>query len=100
MIELAFIANNREIILYRIQDKVITYLDRIWKNGLQIIPINEQFEALKKSHSPFARTYAKLIEEANTGRNLEEWQAAKNDEELAEIIRKDAAFNGLIEVKK
>ena len=36
------------------------------------------------------------VNESNSGRNLEEYQSAKDDEELIPIIIKDAKINGCV----
>ena len=100
-ITLFFLAINREIVFFRIENRVISYYDKAWVNGLQIMPLLESnVKALENARSPNMRQYGKLIRNSNTGKDLEDYNACKTDEELAEMIRKDCISKGLTEVKE
>ncbi len=93
---------NREVVVFEIKDKVITYKDRKWQKGIQFMP--KDFELVKKlifsrNRIPMSSKLLDWIEEANTGKSLEEYKSAKSEEELAAIVRRDAKKKGLIEFK-
>lgn len=102
MINLIF-TFNREVIKFSIQDKVIRYYDRKWSNGIQFMP--KDVELIKKlimnrNRIPHAQQILDWIRDANTGKNFEEYTRCTTDEEVAEVIRRDAASKGLVEVKE
>jgi len=93
---------NREVINFKVEDKVITYYDKKWTLGIQFMPKDK--DLIKKltfcrNRIPYAQKIMQWIQESNTGKNFKEYQAAKDDEELAEIIKKDAKSKGLLEIK-
>jgi hypothetical protein len=40
-----------------------------------------------------------FVKQANLGKNLEEYKNCKNDEEIAEVIKRDCKGRGLLELK-
>ena len=103
MILLAF-TSNRKIIKFSIENRVVKYFDDNWKEGIQILPSQtpEMRLMLKKmllSRKPTINATAQLIVDANSGKNKEEYDACKTDEDVAEIIRKDCLNKGLVEIK-
>ena len=101
MVELSFTA-GREVISFSIQNKVITYHDRIWKKGIQFMPRNSElvkYLLLNQRKFNSAQKIVAWIEESNSGKNHKEYVFCETDEALAEIVKKDAKQKGLIEVK-
>ena len=96
MIRLVF-TYNHEVLLFDINNKVIYYRDRKWPNGVQFIP--KDVELVKKilfSRNKISNQLIQWIHEANTGKNLEEWQACVDDEAVADIVKRDAKLKGCV----
>lgn len=103
MIKLSFLA-QRKVIHFHIKDKVITYYDDNWPDGIQIVPSQtpEMKLMLKKmlvDRRPAIRGAATFIVDANSGKNKEEYEKCNTDSEVAELIRRDCKEKGLLEVK-
>lgn len=99
MIKLAFITSQRKIIRFEIERKIVRYFDDIWKKGVQLFPKDQNLiERLRRSGNPNLKSLATLIIDANKGKQLEEYQNARNDEEISKIIIKDCKSKGLMEV--
>lgn len=95
MIVLSFTTGERDTITYLIEGKTVVYKDKNWKNGLKIAPMSQQLVTyLQNSRSQMLRQYADLVIGWNSD---EEYINAKDEKELAEIIRKACAINGLVE---
>jgi hypothetical protein len=93
---------NREVLSFKIEDKVITYYDRKWKNGVNFMPKDK--DLVKKllycrNKIPYSNKIMQWIQEANSGDNLKQYKAAKTDEDLAKIITLDAKSKGLVPIK-
>ena len=100
MIKLGFIGPNRKILKFVVEGKKIIYFDEIWKNGVQIMPLDTNLtNKLIKSGKPNLKVMAALIFDANRGDNLNEYESCETEEELAEFIRKDCKTKGLLEIK-
>ena len=100
MIETAFIGPNRKVIKFRIKEKKVVYFDEMWKEGIQIYPYpKELVKKLLKSKKPHISAYGLLIHEANSGRNLSQYKACKDDKDVAKVIRRDCVLKGLVEIK-
>lgn len=100
MINLAFLAGNRKIIRFSVDNKKIVYFDDIWKQGIQIMPKDQNIiEKLQRGRKPALKLMAKLIKETNSGSELKEYESCKGDEDVANMIRKDCKSKGLMEVK-
>lgn len=96
MIKLIF-TTGRETITIEIEDKIIVYKDRKFPNGIKFIPMDKDFELIViKSRNRIPRAIIDLIRESNTGKNLEEYQNAKDDQELVEIVKRDAKLKGCV----
>lgn len=92
---------NRETFLIEILNKIITYRDRMMKKGIQFMPKDVAVRKLViMSRNRIPMWILTWIEEANSGKNLEEYQSAKTDEDLIPIIKKDAASKGCIFQKR
>ena len=100
MIQIAFMTSARKIIRFRIQSKTIVYFDDVWKEGIQVMPKDQNLiERLVRSGKPTLKMMAALIIDSNQGDNLKEYEECKNEEELADMIRKESNSKGLKEVK-
>ena len=95
---LSFIANGKEM-KFVIEGKVVRYFDEFWEKGIQLYPMDRLLvKQLALSRSERMRKYADNIAEANQGENLKEYESAQTEEDLREIIIKDAKKNGLTRV--
>lgn len=100
MIILAFSGPKRKIVKFTINNREVKYYDEHFPAGLQVYPLNKSLVgALAMSRSIQLRQRADWIAEANQGKNLEEYKSCKTDEDIAEIIKKDAKSQGLLLVK-
>lgn len=97
MIKLTFQMNTgygKELMNFSIEDKNIYYMDRIFKEGLRIIPKDEEFikkvRESRNKYSPKILDMFKLTKEEQ-----EEYDNAKSDEELKDIIKKDCIKKGM-----
>ena len=92
MIKLSFIS-NREILNFAIQDKIIKYTDRKWIKWIQCVPKNKDFETrIKMSRNRLPSFLLTLFD--LTEKEQEEYNNAKTDEEISDIIIKDALSKG------
>lgn len=100
MIKIAFIASQRKIIKFEIENKIVIYYDDIWKKGIQLIPKDQNIiNKLRRSGKMNLKMMVALILDANKGENLKEYNACKTDEEVADIIRNESKSKGLMEIK-
>lgn len=97
MIKLVFTA-GRETISIEVENKVITYKDRRFTDGFEFMPLST--EVRKKLLMPrinrIPPEIVELIKDANQGKNLKEYEEAKDDEALVIIIKKDAGLKGCV----
>jgi len=97
MIRLSFMY-NREILNFAIQDKIIKYTDRKWKKWIQCIPENKELKMkVIMSRGSFPHFLIEMF--TLTEKEKEEYNNAKTDEELAEIIIRDAKSKGCKQFK-
>ena len=90
MIRLSFLY-NRETINFAIQDKIIKYTDRKWKKWIQCVPRDDNFiREVIMSRGRYPHYLIKLFD--LSAKDIEEYENAKTDEELAEIIIKEIKF--------
>ena len=83
---------NRETFVIRIQDKRVFYKDRRFHEEIQILPKDQNMiRKIICSRNKVPMFVLQWINEANSGKNLEEYQTAKDDEALVPIVKKDAA---------
>lgn len=100
MLEIAFIGPQRKIIRFRINNKEVVYFDEMWQKGIQIYPYPKSLvRNLLKVNTTHLKAMGLLIHDANVGKNLEEYENCKTEEDLIDMIRKDALGKGLLEVK-
>ena len=80
---------NREVLTFLIKNKEIYYTDRKWKAWIRCLPPPEDFlRKIKLSRNKIPEGLATLFK--FTKEELEEYENAKDEEELADIITKDA----------
>ena len=84
---------NREVLQFVVLDKEIFYSDRVWKNWVRIIPKDPSIKRkLIMSRNKFPKHIISMFDLSK--KELEEYKNAKDDEELVEIIIKDACKRG------
>lgn len=84
---------NREIMQFIILNKEIYYTDRVWQNWIRILPKDPAL--VRKLIMSRNRLPKHIINMFNlTWREVEEYNRAKDDEELAEIVINDAKKKG------
>jgi len=100
MIKLIF-TTGRETISLEIENKIIIYRDRKFLMGIKFMPMDPYFERIVLfSRNRIPQEIVSLIKESNSGKNLEEYQGAKDDENLAMIVKRDAALKGCVFQKR
>lgn len=100
MIKLIF-TTGRETVSIEIEDKIIVYKDRKFPAGIKFLPMDNDFEKIVlMSRNRIPKEIVTLIRDANTGKNLIEYQEAKDDESLVEIVKKDAGLKGCVFQKR
>jgi len=100
MIKLIFTV-GRETVSIEIEDKTIVYRDRKFPQGIKFLPMDKNFEKIViLSRNRIPKEIVTLIRDANSGKNLKEYQGAKDDEDLAVIVKKDAAIRGCVFQKR
>lgn len=98
MIKLVF-TYNREMMNFIIQKKEIYYSDRKWNNWIRCMPPPENFvKTVALSRNKIPKFLIDLFK--FTPEEIEEYNNAKSDEELAEIIKRDAKSKGIIFMKQ
>ncbi len=96
MIRLVF-TKIRETFTIEIEDKIIVYKDKKYPNGIRFMPKQKDFERMVLfSRNKIHPDTVRWINEANQGKNLEEYQGANSDEELVPIIIRDGELNGAV----
>jgi len=101
MIRLVFMGTQRRIIRFHIDNRKIVYFDDNWKNGIQIMPKNEELiKKLIDSGRHNLRMMAALILDSNKDKSLEEYNSCKTDEELEKMVEKDCRLKGLVRIDK
>lgn len=93
MIKLTFL-NQRELMNFKVIDRNIYYSDKVWKTSIRLIPRDEEFIAkIRNSRNKYS---TKLIEMFTlNAKQIAEYESAKTEEELANIIVKDCKKQGL-----
>ena len=93
---------NRETLYLRIlEDKRIMYSDRKWPEEWQFMPKDDSMaKKILMSRNKIPQVVLNWINQANSGKNLEEYQQAENYEALVPIIKKDAASKGCVFQKR
>ncbi len=100
MIKLIFTV-GRETVSIDIEGKIIIYRDRKFPNGIKFLPMDPNFERMVIfSRNKIPKEIVALIRGANSGKNLMEYENAKDDEELVVIVKKDAGLRGCVFQKR
>ena len=100
MIKLIFTA-GRETITIEVEGKIIVYRDRKFPQGIKVIPKDENFERIVSlSRNRIPKEIISLVRDANTGKNLKEYQDANDDEDLVTIVKRDGKLKGCIFQKR
>ena len=100
--KLTFATQTRDIVNLLIEGRIVTYYDKIWVTGVQFLPKDPQFMLkliMSRNRIPFASHIIQWITDANSGKNLEQYNACKTEEDITALIRVEAQSKGLIEVK-
>ena len=90
---------NREVFRLDIENKIIWYSDRRWEKAIRLIPKDKDF--IKKiilSRNTIPSALKEMFE--LTKIEQEEYNNAKDDNELADICTKDIKKKGAILIKK
>jgi len=96
-IKLVFTKNRETFYLRLLENKRILYSDRKWPNEWQFMPKDENMaRTILMSRNKIPQSVLTWINDSNSGKNLEEYQAAKDYEALVPIVKKDAAHQGCI----
>jgi len=96
MIKLVF-TRIRETFTIEVENKIIVYRDKKYPAGFQFMPKDKDFKKIVLfSRNRLPKEIIDWVEDANKGKNLEEYQSAKDDEALVPIIIKDAKINGCV----
>lgn len=83
---------------FMVKEKEIYYTDKIWKNWLRIIPRDEEF--MKKIIASRNKVPKQILTMFNLSEeDKKEYENAKDEDELAEIIIKDCKLKGLKLIK-
>ncbi|HEY0090436.1 MAG TPA: hypothetical protein VGB37_16420 [Candidatus Lokiarchaeia archaeon] len=95
MIKLSFLfPSNNQIMNFKVDRKNIYYTDNFWKNWLRIIPKDKEF--IRKVIASRNKIPTQIITMFNlTKEDKMEYENAKTEKELAEIIIKDCKAKGL-----
>ena len=88
---------NHEVIIFDINNKEIMYRDRKWPQGIRFIPKDVGLvKMIVFSRNKLSSHLIKWIEEANSGKSLEEWNACVDDNAVVEIVKRDAKLKGCV----
>lgn len=97
VINLAF-SFNKEILRFKIKNKIVYYTDRKWKLWIQCVPKDKKLiQRIKMSRNALPMALVQMFD--LTPKEEEQYRTAKDDKELAEIVRYDAKSKGCLEVK-
>ncbi len=98
--KISFVGPQRKIIEFEIEGKVVTYLDEVWKKGIQIYPLDKKLiSRLRRTGDKNMQFMVALILDSNKGKELEEYKSCKTEEDIAKFIRRDCEIKGLVEIK-
>ena len=96
MIKLVFTIGRRTFTI-EVEKKIIVYRDNRYPKGFQFMPKDPNFKKMVLfSRNKIPKEVIAWVEDANSGKNLEEYQSAKDDEGLVPIIIHDARVNGCV----
>jgi hypothetical protein len=98
MIKLSF-NNNKEILNFAVSGREIWYRDRIWSNGVRIIPIDSSINKTIIFSRNKIPPIIKALTQGLSDKDKKEYDSCKTEEELADKIRFDCKKQGLKEIK-
>jgi len=88
---------NQEVLIFDIHNKEIHYRDRKWPQGIKFIPKDEGLvKMIIFSRNKISNQLITWINDANSGKNLAEWEACEDDEAVAKVVIRDATMRGCI----
>lgn len=95
MIKLIFKTPTNAFMNFMIRQKEIFYTDRIWKSWIRCIPKDDKFELIVRNSRN--KLPPQLVTMFNlTEQDKAEYEAAKNEFELADIIIRDCKLKALM----
>ena len=84
---------NRQVLQFIVLNRDVFYADRVWKNWVRIVPKDERvIRKIKLSRNKIPIAIVNMFNLSKE--ELEEYNAARDDEHLAEIIINDARKKG------
>jgi hypothetical protein len=96
MIRLVF-TYDKEVLIFDIDNRTILYRDRKWPQGVKFIPRDEGFvKKIMMSRNRISNNMITWINDSNSGKSLEEFNACVDDAAIAEVVKKDARLKGCI----
>ena len=98
MIKLTFL-NQRELMNFEVENRMIYYYDRYWVHKLRCIPKDEEFiKKVRESRNRFPNQLINMFSISEKAQK--EYDEAKDDEALADIIVHDCQKKGLTLLKR
>lgn len=92
MIRLAFTI-NREVLQFVVKEKEIYYTDKKWKKWVRCVPKDPKLsKMIRMSRNKIPAELLRLFE--LTDKEKKEYDNAKDEKELTDIIVRDAALKG------
>jgi len=86
---------NRETFFIDIINKKVIYKDRNIQQSIQLVPKDPDYKKkIILSRNRIPKYIMDYIEQANSGKNFDEYQAAKTNEDLAKIVKWDCKSRG------
>jgi len=97
MIKLIF-RKDREILNFAVINKEVYYQDRVWENGVRLIPKDENIVKLIVMSRNRLPPIIKALSQAMSEKDKEEYNACKTEQDIADKIRLDCKKQGLVMV--
>lgn len=96
MIKLTFMVQagiNPELIHLIIKDRQVIYSDRIWGMGVQLLPQNKEMEnKILLSRNKYPKHLLDMFKLSD--KDIQEYENAKTEEEIAEFAIRDCKLKG------
>lgn len=84
---------NREVMQFILLNKEIYYTDRVWKNWIRVVPKDQNLvKRITMSRNKIPKQLLTMF--TLTQKEKEEYESAKDDAELAQIVIRDARNKG------
>jgi len=88
---------NQELLIFDIHKKAIWYRDRKWPSGVKFMPKDEGLvKMIVFSRNKISNQLITWINDANSGKNLAEWEVCADDDAVAAVVTRDATMRGCI----